>query len=177
MNTPPRSPWRWMRDNFWASLGFDAAVLVLAMWALHSWQTRDLPVNQPAPVMRAELLDSGMITEAVQPGSSGIVYFFAPWCGICRSSIDNLDQMLVDGQLAWASAVALDYSDAREVQAFVDETGIGLPVLLGDESDAVNWSIQAFPTYYVIAADGTIHSRTVGYSTWLGMRIRTWLSQ
>ena len=52
------------------------------------------------------------------------------------------------------------------------ETGIGLPVLMGDISTARDWSVRAFPTYYVIDADGRISSRSVGYSTSLGMRFR-----
>lgn len=141
-------------------------------FAVHSWQTRDLPIDQPAPETILALLGDSGIQSAVTGGEAGIVYFFAPWCFYCRSSIGNLDELLADGKLAWAAAVALDYSDTDEVQAFVDQTGISLPVLLGNTTTANDWSIRAFPTYYVIDADGRISSRSVGYSTRLGMRFR-----
>ena len=73
------------------------------------------------------------------------MYFFAPWCGICRSSIDNLDHMLVGGDVAWATAVALDFTSPAEVQAFVDETGISLPVLLGSGQAAMTGQYRRFP--------------------------------
>lgn len=182
MNQPavearPAGLWRRLRASFWGSLVFDAALLVLVLWAVHAWQTRDLPINQPAPFTRAPLLDGSGLADAVRPGEAGIVYFFAPWCGICRVSIDNLDSLVADGHVAWGSAVALDFANPAEVQEFVDDTGISLPVLLGSGQTAADWSIQAFPTYYMIDAQGTIHSRTVGYSTLLGMRVRAWLSQ
>ena len=46
---------------------------------------------------------------AVSEGEAGIVYFFAPWCFYCRTSIGNLDDLVADGNVAWATAVALDY--------------------------------------------------------------------
>ena len=79
-----------------------------------------------------------------------------------------------DGAIAWGTAVALDYADSKAVQDFVDETGISLPVLMGDRETAIDWSVRGFPTYYVIDAEGRIASRSVGYSTWLGMRLRAW---
>jgi hypothetical protein len=41
----------------------------------------------------------------------------------------------------------------------------------------MDWSVRVFPTYYVIDSDGRIDSRSVGYSTWLGMRVRAWLAR
>ena len=68
--------------------------------------------------------------------------------------------------------MALDYADADEVRAFIDRSGVALPVLLGDRGTAEEWSIRGFPTYFVIDAAGRIHSRSMGYSTWLGMWLR-----
>ena len=78
------------------------------------------------------------------------------------------------GIVAWGTAVALDYGDSEAVQDFVNETGIALPVLMGNRDTATDWSVRGFPTYYVIDAEGRIASRSVGYSTWLGMRLRAW---
>ena len=103
-----------------------------------------------------------------------MVYFFAPWCFYCKTSIDNLDDLVDSGAVAWGTAVALDYESAAEVAEFVADTGISLPVLMGDGRTAAGWSVRGFPTYYVIDAEGRIHSRSVGYSTKLGMRWRAW---
>jgi thiol-disulfide isomerase/thioredoxin len=150
------------------------AVLIAVMLAVHAWQTRDLPFNEPAPATVLALLGGGEQASATTPGEAGVVYFFAPWCGVCRHSIDNLDALRADGTVAWATAVALDYGQVAEVREFVEETGIDLPVLLGDADTARDWSIRAFPTYFVIDSDGRITSRSVGYSTALGMRWRAW---
>jgi thiol-disulfide isomerase/thioredoxin len=164
--------WARLRSHFWGSLIFDVAVLLVAFSAVHAWQTRDLPVDQPAPLTELVALGEAGNRNAVLTGKTGIVYFFAPWCRVCRASIGNLDDLVASGQVAWATVVALDYADEGEVREFVDRTGVSLPVLLGDARTAADWSIRGFPTYYVVDASGLIRSRSVGYSTRLGMWVR-----
>ena len=168
------SHWQKFRKHFWLSLAFDVVLISAVFFAVHSWQTRNLPVDEPAPETILALLDGSGIHPAVITGEAGIVYFFAPWCFYCRTSIDNLDELVAEGKVAWATVVALDYQDAAEVQEFIDETGVSLPVLMGNPAIASDWSVRAFPTYYVIDADGRITSRAVGYSTRAGMWFRHW---
>jgi peroxiredoxin len=168
--------WKRFRSHFWLSLTFDALLIVAVFLAIHSWQTRDLPDDEPAPRTVLKLLDGDGLRAATERGATGVVYFFAPWCFYCKTSIDNLDDLVADGRIAWATTIALDYADDGEVRAFVEETGITLPVLMGDAGTAADWSVRAFPTYYVIDPEGRISSRSVGYSTLLGMLARTRLA-
>ena len=166
-----------LRSRYWLSLGFDVLVIVVAFWLIHAWSTRDLPRDEPAPGLHLAHLDVTVPVEGIPDGVTGVVYFFAPWCFYCRNSIDNLDELVQDGDIAWARAVALDYSDVDEIRAFVAETGLQQPVLLGNGQTARDWNIRAFPTYFVVDANGRISSRSVGYSTRLGLWFRTWLAQ
>ena len=131
-------------------------------------------LDDAAPETLLALLNGDGPVSAIRPGETGIVYFFAPWCVYCKTSIDNLDGLVADGAIAWGRVVALDYGDRSEVEEFIRKTGVSLPVLMGHAGTAADWSVRAFPTYYVIDADGRIASRSVGYSTWLGMRLRAW---
>ena len=171
-----KAAWRRLRSRFWWALIFDVAVILVIFLTIHLWQTRDMPARGPAPHTVLTLLDGSGSYPAVQPGTSGVVYFFAPWCFYCRKSIGNLDRLVADGSVAWGTAVALDFRDAREVEEFVDQTRISLPVLMGDSLTAQQWSVRAFPTYFVIDARGRISSRSVGYSTTMGLLARAWLA-
>lgn len=171
-----REAWSRLRQRFWWSLLVDAGAILLVFAAIHAWQTRDLPIDRPAPFTELRLLEEGRRQAAVSPGEVGVVYFFAPWCFYCRHSIDNLDRLVENGRVGWATAVALSYGDESEVSRFVAETGLTLPVLMGTSGTATDWSVSAFPTYYVIDAEGRIASRSVGYSSWLGMWLRTLLA-
>ena len=172
-----KQAWGRLRQHFWLSLLFDSVLILLVFFAIHAWQTRDLPLDEPAPQTVLQLLDGSGPLAAIQPGEAGVVYFFAPWCTYCKLSIDNLDSLVASGSVAWGVTIALDYGDAAEVQEFVDDTGISLPVLMGDASTAADWSVRGFPTYYVIDSQGQIASRSVGYSTKAGMWARAWMAR
>ena len=166
--------WRKFRSRPVLSTIFDVALIIGLMFSIHAWQTRELPVNEPAPARPLLTLAGDSIQSPIQHGEVGVVYFFAPWCHVCRASMDNLDQLLADENVAWASAIALDYSSTAAVQQFVDELGISMPVLMGQGQEARDWKIRGFPTYFVIDSKGQINSSSVGYSTSLGLRFRIW---
>lgn len=169
--------WRSLRARFWAALFIDAAAIILVFVLISAWQTRNLPDDGDTPPLQAVWLDNWKAKTAIQAGESGVVYFFAPWCSICRASIDNLDDLVKSGDIVWARVVALDYSSVDEVREFIIDTDVSLPVILGSSETARDWQIQGFPTYFIIDAAGNISSRSVGYSTKLGLKARAWLNK
>jgi len=170
-----KAAWKALRANYWAALVFDAALIILVIILVHTWQTRNLPDDEHTPSLELSWLDNMQAESIMVAGETGVVYFFAPWCAVCRRSIGNLDELVAGGELSWARAVALEYASLDEVRAFIRETGIQLPVLLGSPQTTRDWQIQAFPTYFVIDGEGQIVSRSVGYSTKFGLQARVWL--
>lgn len=169
--------WKALRGNFWASLAFDVVLLIMVFVLISMWQTRNLPNDEHTPPLELVWLDDMRADSVMVPGETGVVYFFAPWCFYCRKSIDNLDELVSSGTLAWARVVALEYEDLDDVREFISETGIQLPVLLGGPQTTRDWQIRGFPTYFVIDGDGKIVSRSVGYSTKIGLQVRAWLNE
>jgi thiol-disulfide isomerase/thioredoxin len=172
-----KSAWKTLRGNFWASLGVDVALIITAFFLVHMWQTKDLPSDDHTPDLNLAWLDDMKAETIMVPGEVGVVYFFAPWCFYCKKSIDNLDQLVASGKLDWARVVALDYESLDEVREFIRETGVSLPVLLGDQQTSYDWKIRGFPTYFVINGEGNIVSRSVGYSTKIGLQTRVWMNK
>lgn len=172
-----KSAWQRLRAHYWGSLGFDAFLIVVAFSLVSMWQTRDLPDDEHTPALEAVWLDDMKADSVMVSGEMGVVYFFAPWCFYCRNSIDNLDKLVLSGKLAWARIVALEYGDLDEVRDFIEETGVNLPVLLGSQQTTKDWQIRAFPTYFVIDKTGKIASRSVGYSTSIGLQTRVWMNK
>lgn len=174
MNRSPRMVWRAFRSRYWASLLFDALLLVAVFVLISMWQTRNLPDDTHRPPLELAWLDDMRADDVMVQGEVGVIYFFAPWCFYCKKSIDNLDVLVAGGDLAWARVIALDYGSLDEVREFIAETGVSLPVLLGNAQTSSDWQISAFPTYFVIDENGDIASRSVGYSTSLGLQARIW---
>jgi thiol-disulfide isomerase/thioredoxin len=172
-----KSAWKALRGHFWGSLAVDVALIITAFLLVSMWQTRDLPDDDHTPPLELAWLDDMRADSIMVPGEVGVVYFFAPWCFYCRKSIDNLDELVASGKLAWARVVALEYGDLDEVRTFLKQTGVDLPVLLGGPKTSQDWQIRAFPTYFVIDKDGQIASRSVGYSTKIGLQARVWMSE
>ena len=172
-----RSGWKALRGNFWASLAVDVVLLISVFVLISMWQTRNLPDDEHTPLLEPVWLDDMRAESVMVPGETGVVYFFAPWCFYCRKSIDNLDELVSSGQLAWARVVALEYESLDDVREFINETGVSLPVLLGGPQTSNDWQIRGFPTYFVIDGDGNIASRSVGYATKIGLQARVWMNQ
>lgn len=154
------------------------AVLICAVLMLFSWwQSRGslAAAGQSAPDFELTALDGSVHQLSSYVGREVLVYFFAPWCSICRLSADNLNDLRAarsDKELV-ILAVALSYEDSSEVEAFVSDLDLTVPVLLGHQQQISDYQIVAFPTYYVIDENGKLASQSMGYSTTLGMRWRT----
>ena len=172
-----KARWKAFRSHFWGSLALDVALIIAGFLLISMWQTRNLPDDDHMPPLELAWLDDMRADSILVPGETGVVYFFAPWCFYCRKSIDNLDDLVASGQVAWARAVALEYESLDDVREFINETGVHLPVLLGSSQTTNDWQIRGFPTYFVIDGDGQIVSRSVGYSTKAGLAARVWLNQ
>lgn len=125
----------------------------------------------------AQLLDRGIpdqqVPEQQIQGQKTLLYFFAPWCGICRLSMPNLKYLQADNEGLAVYAIALQYDSAEQVSEFIADLDLQVPVLLGNQQMATDYQIQAFPTYYVIDENGHISAKSLGYSTALGLWLRS----
>ena len=172
-----KSAWKALRGHFWGSLAIDVVLIITAFLLINMWQTRNLPDDDHTPPLELAWLDDMRADSVMVSGQVGVVYFFAPWCFYCRSSIDNLDELVSSGKLGWARVVALEYESLDEVREFIKETAVQLPVLLGGPKTTSDWQIRGFPTYFVIDGNGQIVSRSVGYSTKIGLQARVWMNK
>ncbi len=100
-----------------------------------------------------------------------LIYFFAPWCSICKMSIGNLD--VVDSDKYNVIRVALDYQSVEEIEAFAKNSGVKGTVLLGGDIHKQRFNISGYPTYYVLNENLQIIRSDMGYSTSLGLKLRT----
>lgn len=106
-------------------------------------------------------------------GEKTIVYFFAPWCQICNISIDNLQNIYQKNPQINVIAVALDFVDDEEVLAFTNNHQLTFPVALGNERVKADFKVQGYPSYYVLDGQNTVIARSLGYSTEIGLYLRT----
>ena len=156
----------------------EAAVIVAILVAISWWQNRGLlAVNESvAPDFALKSLEGEVVHLSAHRGQQVLLYFFAPWCSVCRLSADNLNDLRAvrSQQELQIFMVALSWQNRQEVEEFVQDLELQVPVLLGYPQQLEDYKIKGFPTYYVIDEAGVIQSRSMGYTTEWGMRIRTW---
>ena len=102
-----------------------------------------------------------------------IVYFFAPWCQVCNFSIGNLQNIYQKNPNLNVIAVALDFVDLDEVKKFTMHHQLTFPVALGNESVKAEYKVQGYPSYYVLDEQNTIVARSLGYSSEIGLYLRS----
>lgn len=155
-----------------------AVALVAPALLVYAWQTRDLlPAGErlPAPALPALTAEGGRFDAASLAGRPAIVYFFAPWCGVCAASAPQLRWFDAAARgSAQVLLVALDYGAAAEAAEWARRHELDLPVLLGDAATADAWRIRGYPTYYVLDREGRVAARDFGVSTLPGLWWRTW---
>lgn len=157
-------------------LGRDIALVVLLVWLVSLWQGRNmLAVDSDVPVPAQKLVSlAGKIEPLLATDAQTLIYFFAPWCGVCALSIDNLEGLESD-QLR-VVRVALDYQQVNEVEQFVADNQVQGEVLLGNDALKQHFQISGYPAYYLVDSNQKVVAKSFGYSTELGLRLTAWLN-
>jgi len=156
--------------------GVQALVVIVVLWGLTAWQGRHLiSDHEPAPGFELETLDGDTVSLADARGRPAVIYFFAPWCTVCNYSSHNivaLREARPEEELA-VFAVGLGWEDAGDVRRFARDHELNVPVLLGDERIQRDYKVTSFPTVYVVDPAGNVSDAVVGYTTELGLRLRS----
>ena len=115
-------------------------------------------VANPLPVFSSTTLDGQAVTQADFEGKPTIMWFWAPWCSVCRGEAPTLAKVAdqLDGNVDVVGVAALGSVD--EMKTFVSDTGIENFSQLADP-DAEVWSVfgvASQPAFAFISADGSV---------------------
>jgi peroxiredoxin len=106
-------------------------------------------------------------------GKTTVLYFFAPWCQVCHVSIGNLQSLFQKNEQLNVIAIALDFTNKDEVRNFTNKHQLTFPVALGNEAIKKVFEISGYPSYYVLNEENVIIAKSMGYSSELGLYLRS----
>jgi thiol-disulfide isomerase/thioredoxin len=107
----------------------------------------------------APTVDGGTFEGASLAGQDAVMYFWAPWCTICRREAPALPGVAADfdGRATFVGVAGLS-SDVAAMQGFVADTGTDGLTHVADTDGAVytGFGVASQTTYAFVDDDGTI---------------------
>ncbi|BDZ41003.1 hypothetical protein GCM10025865_03020 [Paraoerskovia sediminicola] len=115
------------------------------------------PVAVPAAFeFSGDTVDGAAFDAATLAGEPTVLWFWAPWCHICRGEGPAVAQVAadLDGEVAFVGVPGLGEVDA--MQEFVDDTGTGEFIHVVDDDGSLwqKFGVVSQPSFVFIDADG-----------------------
>lgn len=150
-------------------------LFIVIAWGIQKYQTRNLiPEKEKAPSFSLLSLDREKFSLESFRGKPVMLYFFAPWCGVCKVSNGRVEEFYQnhkeEGYITLG--VALSYQSAEEIRRYRNKHDISFPVLLGNNQVLQDYNISGFPVIYFINSEGLVHRHTMGFTTETGLSLR-----
>ena len=170
-----REHWR----SRWQSYLRTSVLLVVVVFGVQAWQTRDVPFG-PAPDVELVLVrpDGSSMKFTLQewraqhPGQTVALHFWADWCPICRTEENSITRLSSDWPVLTVAMQSGPPDNVRKVSQ-KRELAWNMGV---DESGQATYAFgfKAVPAFVVVDAKGQLRTPTMGYTTEIGMRLRLW---
>ncbi|KOX16487.1 redoxin domain-containing protein [Nocardiopsis sp. NRRL B-16309] len=115
---------------------------------------------QVLPTFEAPTLDGEEFTASALEGEPAVLWFWAPWCTICRSEASSVTEAAErhDGQVEFIGVAGR--GEVADMRAFTDDTGTDHLTHIVDEDGRI-WSdfgVVSQPAFAFVRPDGTFET-------------------
>jgi len=139
------------------ALAFAVAALVAACGSGDDSTSSGAAASSP-PQFTAEQLGGGELTSASFAGKDTVLWFWAPWCTVCRGEADDVvaAAAALDGKVEIIGVAGR--AAVREMEGFVSDTGTGGLTHVVDDDGSIwsSYKVFAQPAYAFIDDSGTV---------------------
>ena len=132
----------------------------------------DLITGPPPQIDQSTLSDLAPMP-AIAKGPA-LIYFWAEWCGICRTMQSNVSAVMPDHP---SMTVAVRSGDRHAVSAYLSKNKLAWPTV--NDADGVisqRYGVRSVPALFFLNRQGDIVFTSVGYTSEWGLRFRLWLA-
>lgn len=133
---------------------------------------RDLVSGTPPQITQTTLRGENAM-QGIAKGPA-VLYFWAEWCGICRSMQGTITGVIKDYP---GLTIAIRSGDDAKLASYLRDQQLNWPVVNDqDGSIGQRYGIKGVPALFIINAAGDIVFTTVGFTSEWGLRLRLWLA-
>ena len=163
------SPPRWRR---WA---LEALIFFAIVIGVQIWQARDAE-RGPAPNFAGPLVDGRPFVlaewRAAYPGRPLLLYFWAEWCPICKTTAGNVSNISADWPV---TSIATESGSAEQVAEFMRKSGYRWSTMPDPRAEILRqYGLPGTPAFIIINPAGDVRFVSVGFTSELGLRLRLW---
>jgi len=158
----------WKAGSGWARRGCLVLLIPLAAACFEADPAGDAAGGreesraQLAPDFELPDLEGNPVSLDSLRGRVVVIDFWATWCAPCVFQIPVLNAFQASHPDVVVLGVSVDFEGRSVVEDFVREHEVDYSILLGNEAVARDFGAMGFPTLFVIAPDGSVHSTHVG---------------
>ena len=119
---------------------------------------------KPLPELSLHSLEGKKVPSADLKGKILVLDFWATWCAPCIAEVPHLNKLQekYEDRGVKVVGVTMASGEAKEVKPFVTRFKINYSVLMGNDDQAYDLSIFAFPTTYLVNRDMTVVRKYIG---------------
>jgi thiol-disulfide isomerase/thioredoxin len=159
----------------WRRWLLEGLIFLALITAFQLWQARNTP-RGAAPHFAGELVDGRPFDlstwRAQHPGQAQLLYFWADWCTICKTTAGNVGNISADWPV---TSIATQSGDAEQIAKFMRDNGYRWPTLPDPRGKILKqYGLPGTPAFIIINPAGDIRFVSVGFTSELGLRLRLW---
>jgi len=138
------------------------------------------PVDHPGPAPRFSSMTPGGEKMGIDDfkGKLVVLNFWATWCPPCRLEMPSMERLYQEFKGEGLEVVAINFMEREKpITSFLKENGFTFPVLLDKKGEiARNYGVHGLPVTFLIARNGNLFARSMGYKDWYKPEIRQLIS-
>ncbi len=138
------------------------------------------PVDHPGPAPRFLSMTPGGEKIGIDDfkGKLVVLNFWATWCPPCRLEMPSMERLYQEFKGEGLEVVAINFMEREKpITSFLKENGFTFPVLLDKKGEiARSYGVHGLPVTFLIARNGNLLAKSMGYKDWYKPDIRQLIS-
>ncbi len=139
------------------------------------------PVDHPGPAPHFSSMTPGGEKMGIDDfkGKLVVLNFWATWCPPCRLEMPSMERLYQEFKGEGLEVVAINFMEREKpITSFLKENGFTFPVLLDKKGEiARSYGVHGLPVTFLIARNGNLLARSMGYKDWYKPEIRQLISK